>query len=488
MSAKRINNLWLLHFFADFCAIVVSYYLTMWIRFHSVFGGRVFDSLNRALNVRDSGSLGPGLELFYQASAFRIICFLTIIVCGVYALRDLYTERRFIIRQPVAANVLVGNVFALAIIYTYFYLDRNTFHPRSFFALLIFINIFACLIARNWMDRLLAFLRMRYGWDRWPVLLVGAGRSADLIEAHIREHEPHGLVVAERINAAPHVDITRSVEETHECAVRHNVGMLIVVDNDMTVPQIMKFLEMSDRLNLPVKVQSDKLDVLVNRARIRFDVAHGGSLYHFESVSSAERFQWSKKLVSQLLAAIGLVVLLPILVPVALAIRLGTRGPVLYTQDRIGKGEKPFRMYKFRTMYADAEERLSGMEADNESGGGLFKIRNDPRVTPVGRMLRRYSLDELPQLINVVRGEMTLVGPRPLPKSDFMNFSEDWHYGRHNGMPGLTCLWQVSGRSDLDFHSMCILDVFYLRNQNMVMDFKILARTASVVLFAEGAY
>ncbi len=110
MPEKRINNLWLLHLFADFCAIVCSYYLTMWIRFHSVFGGRVFDGLNRALNVRSTGELGSEFELFYAASAFRIICFLAIIVCGVYALRDLYTERRFIIRQPVAANVLVANV------------------------------------------------------------------------------------------------------------------------------------------------------------------------------------------------------------------------------------------------------------------------------------------------------------------------------------------------------------------------------------------
>ena len=115
-------------------------------------------------------------------------------------------------------------------------------------------------------------------------------------------------------------------------------------------------------------------------------------------------------------------------------------------------------------------------------------MREDPRVTPVGRLLRRFSLDELPQLLNVVRGEMTLVGPRPLPRRDFENYYEDWHYGRHGGLPGLTCLWQVSGRSDLDFHTMCILDVYYLRNQSWVLDLKIALRTVWVVLFANGAY
>jgi lipopolysaccharide/colanic/teichoic acid biosynthesis glycosyltransferase len=109
-------------------------------------------------------------------------------------------------------------------------------------------------------------------------------------------------------------------------------------------------------------------------------------------------------------------------------------------------------------------------------------------VTAVGRFLRRFSLDELPQLINVIRGEMTLVGPRPLPRRDFENYYEEWHYSRHSGMPGLTCLWQVSGRSDIDFHNMCILDVYYLRNQNWVLDLKIILKTLWVVLFAKGAY
>jgi lipopolysaccharide/colanic/teichoic acid biosynthesis glycosyltransferase len=139
-------------------------------------------------------------------------------------------------------------------------------------------------------------------------------------------------------------------------------------------------------------------------------------------------------------------------------------------------------------MRQRADEMQAEMEEFNDSGAGLFKLRRDPRVTPVGRFLRRFSLDELPQLLNVVRGDMLLVGPRPLPRRDFRNYYEEWHYSRHSGMPGLTCLWQISGRSDIDFHNMCILDVYYLRNRSWVLDIKILLRTVWAVLFAKGAY
>ncbi|MDA1043950.1 MAG: hypothetical protein O3C57_01875, partial [Verrucomicrobia bacterium] len=292
MPDRRIHNLWLLLFFADFCAIVSSYLLTLWLRFDSAIGGRLFDRLNSFLDVRETGALGPHYELFYQAAGFRITCFLAIIICTIYALRDLYTERRFIIRQSVAADILVSNVIALFLIYAYFYLDRNVFHPRSIFALMIVINVFLSVWYRGLIEVLLRHLRRRYGWDRWPVLLIGKGKSADLIEAHVRGHEPHGLYMAERLNIAPHHDIDKAISRAREAAEKHHIGMFIVVDNDMSVSQIMSFLEMSDKLDLPVKVLSDKLDVLINRARIRFDIAFGGALYHFASVSNAERFQW----------------------------------------------------------------------------------------------------------------------------------------------------------------------------------------------------
>ncbi len=488
MRDRRITYLWLPFLLGDFCAVIAAYYVTIWLRFDWSHGDYVFDLINRLAGVDRPGALTPAYKLFYQASAFRIISILTVI-CGVlYALRDLYTERRFIMRRSQGANIVIANLTALALIYAYFYLSRNTFHPRSMFALVIVLNMFFCVFFRGMVDRALGFLRRRWWIDRWRVLLVGRGRHADFIESVLNLREPHGLLVAERLDIAPHEDIGRAVTLCEQKAAESRADMFIVADKDMTVSEIMVFLEMADRLDLPVKLLSDKLDVLVSRSRIRFDIILGTPLYHFSSPSVAEQFQWCKAVVSRCVAGLALALLSPFLLLISLAIWLTSRGPVLFVQERIGFNRKPFKIYKFRTMYDDAEVKLSELEQLNESAGALFKITEDPRVTPVGRFIRRYSLDELPQLINVVLGDMTLVGPRPLPKRDFENYYEDWHYGRHKGLPGLTCLWQVSGRSDLDFHNMCILDVFYLRNQNWVLDLKIILRTASVVVFAEGAY
>jgi len=271
--------------------------------------------------------------------------------------------------------------------------------------------------------------------------------------------------------------------------VREKEARLILsVDPGLKIQQIMRLLELGEKLDLPVKILSDKLDVLITSAGIPADVVRGMPILHFPSPSEARRFQRSRRAAATFGAGLALLVTAPLIGLIALLVRLTSKGPVFFIQTRIGVNRKPFRMLKFRTMYDRAAEIQAQVEEFNESGEGLFKMRKDPRVTPVGRFLRRFSLDELPQLVNILRGEMTLVGPRPLPERDFENYYEDWHYGRHGGLPGLTCLWQVSGRSDLDFHDMCILDLFYLRNQNWVLDLKILLRTVWVVLFAKGAY
>ena len=149
--------------------------------------------------------------------------------------------------------------------------------------------------------------------------------------------------------------------------------------------------------------------------------------------------------------------------------------------------ERPFEMLKFRTMYADADARVGELEADNEADGALFKIRNDPRVTPFGRFLRRYSLDELPQLLNVVRGEMSLVGPRPLPIRDF-KLLDAWHRKRYLVLPGVTGLWQISGRSNLGFDDLVRLDFYYLENWSVWMDVSVLVKTIPAVIAGRGAY
>jgi exopolysaccharide biosynthesis polyprenyl glycosylphosphotransferase len=186
-------------------------------------------------------------------------------------------------------------------------------------------------------------------------------------------------------------------------------------------------------------------------------------------------------------AACGIVVLAPLLLFCAVAIKLTSPGPVLFTQFRYGHNRRQFRMYKFRTMVADAERLQVALESRNEAQGPVFKIRADPRVTKWGRVMRKLSLDELPQLINVLKGDMSLVGPRPLPARDVLRFNEAWLMRRFSVKPGLTCLWQVNGRSETGFDQWVKLDLDYIDNWSLTLDMRILLKTVPVVLSGSGA-
>jgi len=186
-------------------------------------------------------------------------------------------------------------------------------------------------------------------------------------------------------------------------------------------------------------------------------------------------------------ALLLLLVLSPLLLVMAVAVAITSRGGVFYRSIRPGIGGEPFACIKFRTMRSDADQMQADLESLNEASGALFKIRRDPRLTRVGRLLRRFSLDELPQLFNVVRGQMSLVGPRPLPQRDFDQL-EDWHKKRYLVLPGMTGLWQVSGRSELDFDDLVRLDFLYLERWSVGLDLTILLKTIPAVLSRRGAF
>lgn len=186
-------------------------------------------------------------------------------------------------------------------------------------------------------------------------------------------------------------------------------------------------------------------------------------------------------------SAAGLILLSPLLLAVAVAIRLDSPGSVLFRQKRAGVDEKVFICYMFRSMYEDAERRQAELEAKNEADGAVFKIKDDPRITRVGYFIRKWSVDELPQLINVLKGEMSLVGPRPLPMRDFERMSEQ-HKQRLAAVPGMSGYWQISGRSNLSFEDMVRLDLYYIENWSLSFDIKIIAKTLGAVLRREGAY
>ncbi|MEB3288243.1 MAG: sugar transferase [Vampirovibrionales bacterium] len=197
--------------------------------------------------------------------------------------------------------------------------------------------------------------------------------------------------------------------------------------------------------------------------------------------------QFLKRGFDFVLASLGLLIISPLLVLLALIVRLTSQGPVIYQSLRIGQDQQPFYMYKFRTMYVGAEQQRAALKKQTGQEGKLFKIVNDPRITPIGAFLRKYSLDELPQLLNVVKGDMSLVGPRPLVMDESQHFKDPYTI-RFKVAPGVTGLWQVSGRSNLTFEQLCDLELHYTVNWTLWQDFKILLKTIPAVLFRKGAY
>jgi exopolysaccharide biosynthesis polyprenyl glycosylphosphotransferase len=217
---------------------------------------------------------------------------------------------------------------------------------------------------------------------------------------------------------------------------------------------------------------------------IELDTAHV-STYHANLCEGAPSV--FKRLLDIVGAFALLVLLSPLLLILALLVKLDAPGPALFVQERVGLNKRRFRMYKFRTMVANAEKQQVALEQLNEADGPVFKIKHDPRITRVGAVLRKTSLDELPQLLNVLKGDMSLVGPRPLPIRDYQAFDQDWLHRRFSVRPGITCLWQVQGRSSTTFGRWMELDMQYIDNWSLWLDFKILAKTLPAVVAGRGA-
>ena len=226
----------------------------------------------------------------------------------------------------------------------------------------------------------------------------------------------------------------------------------------------------------------------LNRAKLRHEFIgselmitqyNSENIYHLHSMI--------KRLLDITVGMILLIALSPLFSVVALIIKVTSRGPVFFAQKRVGLNKRIFKMYKFRSMIQNAENLQKDLEKYNEISGPVFKIKDDPRITPFGKFIRKTSIDELPQLLNVLKGEMSLVGPRPLPIRDFKGFEKDWHRRRFSVVPGLTCLWQIYGRNNVDFNHWMELDLKYIDNWSFFLDLKILFLTIPAVLKKKGA-
>jgi len=290
------------------------------------------------------------------------------------------------------------------------------------------------------------------------------------------------------IAAAPgeiNLPVLGEMDDLRTILAQHDVDELIVTDSDFTDRQLLDVVDLAHRSGVKVRIAPKTTDLLVQRGE--FVPGQGAPLFELRPPVLVGADWFVKRAFDILVSAAVIVLGLPIWLVIAAWIKLASRGPVFYADRRIGLGEQEFGMLKFRTMYVDAAERQAELEEHNEAGGALFKIRDDPRVTSIGRILRRYSLDEIPNTVNVLRGEMSLVGPRPLPVRDY-DLLEEWHRKRYLVLPGMTGLWQISGRSNLSFDDLVRYDFYYLDNWSIWLDISILAKTIPAVLAQRGAY
>ncbi|MDZ4180227.1 MAG: sugar transferase [Coriobacteriia bacterium] len=273
--------------------------------------------------------------------------------------------------------------------------------------------------------------------------------------------------------------------EIKKVVLDHDIDTVMIAGSAFDHEVISRIIAELRGLDVSIHVSSGLFDILTSRVLVR-DIA-GVPLITVKSISLSAGNLRTKRVFDVLVASAIVLVGLPIWLALALAIIIDSRGPVFYKQARVGRHGTAFGMYKFRSMVSDADARLAQLLEDNEATGPLFKMKDDPRVTRVGKWMRKFSVDEFPQLLNVLRGEMSLVGPRPPLIHETVQYTEQ-HWRRMEVPPGMTGLWQVSGRSSLTFEEMIRLDLYYIENWSVGFDLALMVRTIPAVLFARGAY
>ncbi len=335
--------------------------------------------------------------------------------------------------------------------------------------------------ARGWMRRAAGYRRR--------AVRVGTGEHIDAV-AHALGSSPES-----QVNVIGFVSLTErpdngllslgSLRDIGDIVTDHRADEVIIADPVFPEQEAVELVDQCHRRGVTVRIAPSTMEILVHRA----EFVPGQSVPLFELRPPVfEGFDYALKRTFDLVGSLALLLALsPLLIACAVLVKVTSPGPILYRSMRPGIGGTPFACFKFRTMYRDADERQLELEGLNEASGALFKIRDDPRMTPIGRIMRRYSIDELPQLLNVVLGQMSLVGPRPLPQRDYDRL-EDWHKKRYLVMPGITGLWQVSGRADLDFDDLVRLDFLYLERWSVFLDLSILLKTIPAVFSRRGAF
>jgi exopolysaccharide biosynthesis polyprenyl glycosylphosphotransferase len=413
------------------------------------------------------------------------IAFAYLVTVLLFARSGLYADRAV---RPGLARI-VSSLFQVTVLTLVFALVNGERYSSYyiFYASLAFGVVYVSTLRWGYEQVTGALLRLA-GYRR-RAILVGTGKHIeDVADAlHDEVHAPVEMVGFISLTPRPDNGLRSlgTMAELPQVLERHRVQEVIIADPDFPQVQAVELVDVCHQRGVTVRIAPSTMEILVHRA----EFVPGSSVPLFELRPPVfDGFDYAlKRSFDFVVASLLLVVLSPLLLAISIAVFVSSRGPVIYRSIRPGIGGAPFACFKFRTMRSGADQMQADLESLNEASGPLFKIRQDPRLTSVGRFLRRYSLDELPQLVNVLRGQMSLVGPRPLPLRDYEQL-EDWHRKRYLVLPGITGLWQVSGRSELDFDDLVRLDFLYLERWSIALDLSILLKTIPAVFTRRGAF
>jgi len=427
--------------------------------------------------------LNRNILIFLSSILFWI---LTLSFLGVY---NNFRTKRFL---QVALTTIKAGVLATIVLGSVIFITKMTLTSR-FFISLFFITSTLLLIFEKKLFMYFGKLVRKNGHNLINLLIVGTGRRAQEFIKVVKANSDWGLRIVGLIDDEEE-KVGTTVMGYKVIGMLKDIPRILhekVVDRVVfVVPRL--WLNRIEEPILACETEGVSTCVSVDLYNLNIAKVHqtdfgGFPLLEFDTFRAKEWQLFIKRVIDILVSIIGLIISIPIFIIVSIIIKLTSPGPVLFKQERCGLNGRRFILYKFRSMHVGAEMRRRELERQNEMNGPVFKMKRDPRVTPFGRILRKFSIDELPQLINVLKGDMSIVGPRP-PLPVEVEMYEVWQRRRLSLKPGITCIWQVSGRNKVDFEEWMNMDLKYIDNWSLWLDFKIMFKTIFVVLFGYGAY
>ncbi len=462
--------------FNDIVFLAIAFFLSYYLRFYI-------------------GILGEVAEVYYidtNYSFYSIVFILSAIL--IFSIFRLYNWDQIYRGSGYYSRIVKGIMINIIVIILAGYLfELFTFSRKWIFLLFIFSALL--IIISRLIIELITIRLLRKLDIKSRTIIVGVGENANRIEDSFRKYSMEGEAILGYVDKKSKIlknrkyykefNILGYIENIREVIYKNEIQRIIVSGPEYNYNEMLEILEKIKGLDVLVMVFPGFFEFSVKRMSMR-EIA-GIPLMQVSNVGFFGFNLFLKNAIDYLVGIIIFIFFIPVYLIIGLAIKFNSPGPVFYQQKRLTKGCKVFYMYKFRSMFVDADKRLAELRKYNEADGPIFKIKKDPRITTVGRFIRRFSIDELPQIINVLRGELSLVGPRPPLPQEVKQYGE-WEMKRMNVKQGITGLWQISGRSELSFEEMARLDLYYIQNWSIEMDIKIILKTFPTILLGKGAY